>query len=764
MFSCLILLPLTFIGAAIGFLLITTYQVADYVEYVSSLGLHPEKSRLLLQIAVHFLSYAAMCSVLAATARTVSPPLSPDRPVIVKYAQLVLEAAFVAVPSVVLIVLSIQALTLNTLDGSKWILWLGAFMAGVGLVATVLAIWIGCPLAFFRSSLRPFAITKVDLLGFIVLAAGAAFFVSFLRWPVESADFFGIFPVLFLTVATACLIVAAIFAPGSPSIAILSIVVGAVVVLQVVDSPPLTVREFRHTSVLTKSDDNLTRGKGLEGRSEILPLEPAFRDGEPGLEGRSEILPLEPAFRRWLAHRRPVIEAYRMKKKTYPVFVVAAQGGGINAAYHAALSLARLYDACPELAHHLFAISAVSGGSLGSAVFAELLSSVPPSPPSEPDKTSVGCNPKDGADKLEEKVTEFFSANFLSPVIASALIFDLPGLLVPQLRFFGLDRAVALEYAFEGAWRKKVKGNGKAGLAENFYGRWQPEGLPPALFLGATDVNHGIPVLVSQIYWSPATVYTFYELEGYSHELNDKLHEVLLRDRGLSLVAQNILDFRPDLQLVTSTAVALSARFPYLTPPANIRANRRIKSRRDLYKGMEVLELLDGGFLDNSGGVVAQQLIEDLEMMLRIDPHLKKFKSDVTFHLIQFTDKDVRRDAKASKSGHSEVVAPLLALNNIRLARPPELRKGGTPSKPDPHFIYLADNWFESSLNWLLRPSSKGEIEARSGVKRKEVCCRIHDEWDAKLTEREEQELAPFKVERFVPNERTFHKLIELVK
>jgi hypothetical protein len=251
-------------------------------------------------------------------------------------------------------------------------------MFAVGLVATVLATVAEHPLDFFRSSLRPFVITKVDALGGVVLAAGLALFVSVLINPVESAHFLGVFPVLFLTFATAHLIIAGIFARGSSPIAILSIVVSAVVVLQLID-PWLTIREFRHTSVLTKSDVNLERDTVLEGLKATFTV----------LERRKAILPLEPAFRRWLEHRRPAIEAYRAKDKTYPVFIVAAQGGGISAGYHAALSLARLYDECPEFARHVFAISAVSGGSLGSAVFAELLSSVPVSPFYSPSSLAV---------------------------------------------------------------------------------------------------------------------------------------------------------------------------------------------------------------------------------------------------------------------------------------------------------------------------------------------------------------------------------------
>jgi hypothetical protein len=75
-----------------------------------------------------------------------------------------------------------------------------------------------------------------------------------------------------------------------------------------------------------------------------------------------------------------VIEAYRQEKKLYPLFIVAAQGGGFYAAYHSALSLARLQDACSEFSDHVFAISSVSGGSLGAAVFTELLRGQPPRP------------------------------------------------------------------------------------------------------------------------------------------------------------------------------------------------------------------------------------------------------------------------------------------------------------------------------------------------------------------------------------------------
>ena len=78
-------------------------------------------------------------------------------------------------------------------------------------------------------------------------------------------------------------------------------------------------------------------------------------------------------FMEWLEARHDRILHYGETHggAKYPVFVVAAQGGGYYAAYHSALFLARLQDQCPQFAEHTFGISSVSGGSLGAAVFSE---------------------------------------------------------------------------------------------------------------------------------------------------------------------------------------------------------------------------------------------------------------------------------------------------------------------------------------------------------------------------------------------------------
>jgi hypothetical protein len=78
-------------------------------------------------------------------------------------------------------------------------------------------------------------------------------------------------------------------------------------------------------------------------------------------------------FVEWLKRPDRLTYAKSAAASTYPVFVVAAQGGGAYAAYNAAVFLARIQDLCPAFRHHLFAVSSVSGGSIGAATFAAAL-------------------------------------------------------------------------------------------------------------------------------------------------------------------------------------------------------------------------------------------------------------------------------------------------------------------------------------------------------------------------------------------------------
>jgi hypothetical protein len=142
-------------------------------------------------------------------------------------------------------------------------------------------------------------------------------------------------------------------------------------------------------------------------------------------------------------HRDSVIAAFEkwhalMQKfpPPHPLYVVATEGGGIRAAYWTGIVLGGLQDANPNFATHVFAISGVSGGSLGAVVFGALVAE------------------KDGR-LFQEDAHQILSRDFLSPALAAMLYPDLTQRFLPvPIPYF--DRGRALELAWEKAWRDQT--------------------------------------------------------------------------------------------------------------------------------------------------------------------------------------------------------------------------------------------------------------------------------------------------------------------
>jgi hypothetical protein len=776
MYGFLILLPLTLISLLIGFLVASSTQVADYIAYISHRAdpkpLHLNEiwsnRGVLALIGAHVLAYAVLCFTAVATVRTVSAPLPADRAGAVRFFQVLLETVFVAVPSSALLWIMGRALIA---DNSNPIHWATLSVLCVGIAITVGVTVMRRPLELYTSSLRPFSVTKVDAVAVLCLAAIGAAAFAFAKDPIESAHVLGMFPVLMLATATAFLTLAAIFSRAVSPVAVISSLMTTVLIFYLMDWITSPTREFRYTKVAYKAVTD-----AAAGGSSVADI-----------KAQRKIPDLVTAFRQWLEHRRPAIEAYKKKGRAYPVFLVTAQGGGIYAAYHPALSLARLTDHCPEFAHHLFAISSVSGGSLGAAVYAELVRALPPTPLNDPASPSASCTPTRGPtvdNYLQTQVQRFFETDFLTPVIASAFIFDAPSIFIPQLRF-GQDRARALEFAFEAAWKQlKLPGAGD-GLSAGYFGRWDPAGRAPALFMSTTAVNFGIPILVAQVDWSynpvsnvPRTAAlarsAAAERSAPSPGLVETVRDRLLApDDQLQVGVGNLLDFRPDIQMATSTAVVLSARFPFVTPPAAITENSQIIKSRGLFNKTKVLELTDGAFYDNSGGIVARDIIAELVRRLENDERLKEFKNDIKIELIRFTDTPAKRQGGASDYAHSELITPLVAYDAVRQSRGVLLtgvsRKAGTSN------IYLLDEWYDGSLNWLLSEETKRDIETRSSWlsgSGNVVCCEVRDPVARPKSfkriplsdaEAREVERAGLIVRPFVPNARQFLWVLGLV-
>ena len=301
-------------------------------------------------------------------------------------------------------------------------------------------------------------------------------------------------------------------------------------------------------------------------------------------------------FKAWYESRASKIANY----EEYPVYVVAAEGGGIYAAYQTAIFLSRLSDYCPAFSDHLFAISSVSGGSIGAAAYAAALkaeekndskalgnvTAVTADPCPKITEYLLGKKPiprdLEAPLPMEIELRKTFANDFLSPLVAGALFTDFTQSFVPY-PINSFDRARFLEFAFEKS--------GANYLAKDFRALWAPDGSAPALFINATDAGSGRRVLVSPF--------------PISTSMNPDLGSVA-RYQELGRGNDGETQQQPPA-IRLSTAAAISARFPWVTPAATIPV-------RDLRLGTDdKLRLVDGGYIDNSGVETALDLIDAIQ-------------------------------------------------------------------------------------------------------------------------------------------------------
>jgi len=297
---------------------------------------------------------------------------------------------------------------------------------------------------------------------------------------------------------------------------------------------------------------------------------------------------LSGAFRQWYNSRKD-LDYYAKSNEPYPVFIVAAAGGGAFAAHYTATFLARMQDSCPNFAQHVFAISGVSGGSIGASLFAGLAKL------KARNEAYVGCqlNPVDrGFETLTQK---FFEQDFLSPVIAAALFPDFVQRLLP-VPIGHFDRSRALDASLEAAWRdmmdEAVEEDPSAAVMASPFERpfldlWSPartDEAVPALILNSTEVANGYRIVMSPIETGVAASKQWSKIA--------RLHPLLPPSPDAAT--------EPDIKL--STAAGISARFPWVLPAATIKTRGESKRMR----------LVDGGYVESSGVDIANQLLKAL--------------------------------------------------------------------------------------------------------------------------------------------------------
>ncbi len=269
---------------------------------------------------------------------------------------------------------------------------------------------------------------------------------------------------------------------------------------------------------------------------------------------------------RWLASLPPAAG-----RGPVPVFVVAAEGGGIRAAYWTAMVLGELQDRAREqgwdFGRHVLAISGVSGGSLGAATFAALAAN---EHGGRPAKASAACADLQALPTSTRlRAERVLAKDFLSAPVAIMLFSDALQQLVPLA--FTDDRGVALEQSWEHAWANCEAGDW---FSQRFEQLWAgPERFHvPLLFLNSTVVETGqrlisAPVPLDRTLFSQA-------LDG-----RDVIGE----------------------RMALSTAVHNSARFTYVSPAGTVQ-------RQDAADSW--LRLVDGGYFENSGATTADEVLD----------------------------------------------------------------------------------------------------------------------------------------------------------
>jgi hypothetical protein len=290
---------------------------------------------------------------------------------------------------------------------------------------------------------------------------------------------------------------------------------------------------------------------------------------------------------------------YEEKHEPYPVFLVSAAGGGLYAASFTAKVLGRLQDRCPNFAQHVFAISGVSGGSLGAAVFAGLAKSFAANAPRQ------DCNLGQLKETpFESSAKAVLARDFLAPVIAAGLFPDFLQRFIP-IRIERFDRARALDQAFRTAWQRGASNATSNFFSSPFLDSWQPKDAAPALFLNSTDANYGYRVLMSPFHvmlpFEP--VLDSPELTGIA-EFHNTLDPNYFKNQTHpdEVDPNDLLKIKLfTLDVDVATAVGVSARFPWVMPAASV------------VVGDTKERLVDGGYYENSGLDTLLALLSQLE-------------------------------------------------------------------------------------------------------------------------------------------------------
>lgn len=276
-------------------------------------------------------------------------------------------------------------------------------------------------------------------------------------------------------------------------------------------------------------------------------------------------------------HQRPSLDTYLRAwldsrpvttDSTYDIYFVLANGGASRSAYWTAAVLGEIEDASirdhpdDRFSHHLFCLSGTSGGGVGVASFFALLR----------DKTRQ--QPLYARSAMTYLKQDYFSYTF-----ARMLGPDFFRYIIRTSR--SGDRAAALEESFENSTQIAGDSLYRVPFDEalsSFPAMQADTVLMPVLCINTTRMQDGNPGVVTNL------------------QLNADVFNS--RVDVLSLL-------RHDSDITITSGALLGARFPYLSPAGRI---------QDQY-------FVDGGYFDNSGAGIIQEIIRGIINIGEDDRH-----------------------------------------------------------------------------------------------------------------------------------------------
>ena len=260
---------------------------------------------------------------------------------------------------------------------------------------------------------------------------------------------------------------------------------------------------------------------------------------------------LEQSLEAWLEQR----------DETKPMVLVATAGGGLRASYWTGVILGRFQDKIPQFNKQLFAVSGVSGGSVGAVFYNGALAS------------DAGCvNDGNSPPCFEDNLLEAIGQDYLAATATSMLYGDLIQRFLPFSLFS--DRAAALEQSWEVGFARTYP-ESACGLDVDFNRFFPPgdcaEQWLPRLLINGTYEESGRRLLTTSFKVEPSVfldTHDFYQLN------NQKA-------------------------IRASTAALNSARFTYMSPAGTF--------------GETTGHVIDGGYFENYGANTLTNLIDWLK-------------------------------------------------------------------------------------------------------------------------------------------------------